>query len=191
MARRRRGRDVNRIPEQNRPLVILATGVVVLLLVAGGVLVLGQLGPSPTPPTSAPPTATASPSADASTPEGATRAFFDAVIAARRTDNAELLEPFVTSRESSAYRTVAGFLAGQKERGKASITTLLELEDITVAETGDSARLAATLHEAGYDIDLDSGQPLESPVTLDPRSLTVELRRTDGRWKVDSFETGT
>jgi len=182
---------VNRIPEHNRPLVIVATGVVVLLLVAGGVLLLGQLGPSPTPTTSVPPSAPASPSADASTPEGATRAFFDAVVAARRIDNPELIDPFVTSRESSAYRTIAGFLAGQKENGKASITTVLELEDVRVEASGDTAQLTATLLEGGYDIDLDSGEPLESPVTLDPRNLTVELQRADGTWKVESFETGT
>ena len=182
---------MNRIPERNRPLAILATGVVVLLLVAGGVLLLGQIGPSPAPTTSLSPSATVSQSVDSSTPEGATRAFFDAVVGARRTDNPELIEPFVTSRESSAYRTVAGFLAGQKESGKASITTLLELEDVDVEETGESARINATLLEAGYDIDLDSGQPLESPVTLEPRNLIVELQRIEGTWKVDSFETGT
>ena len=182
---------MNRIPERNRPLVIVATGVVVLLLVAGGILLLGQLGPTPTPSTSLPPSATASPSPDPSTPEGATRAFFGALVAARRTDDPALIEPYVTSRESSAYRTVAGFLAGQKESGKASITTMLELEDVQVEESGETAQLTATLLEAGYDIDLDTGQPLESPVTLRPRNLTVELRRVDGIWKVDSFETGT
>ena len=182
---------MNRIPERNRPLVIVATGVVVLLLVAGGILLLGQLGPSPTPSTSLPPSATASPSPDPSTPEGATRAFFGALVAARRTDDPALIEPYVTSRESSAYRTVAGFLAGQKESGKASITTMLELEDVQVEESGKTAQLTATLLEAGYDIDLDTGQPLESPVTLSPRNLTAELRRVDGIWKVDSFETGT
>ena len=181
---------MNRIPERNRPLVIVATGVVVLLLVAGGILLLGQLGPTPIPSTSLPPSATASPSPDPSTPEGATRAFFGALVAARRTDDPALIEPYVTSRESSAFRTVAGFLAGQKESGKASITTMLELEDVQVEESSDTARLTATLLEAGYDIDLDTGQPLESPVTLSPRNLTVELRRVDGIWKVDSFETG-
>ncbi|NJD28067.1 MAG: hypothetical protein FIA92_07195 [Chloroflexi bacterium] len=181
---------MNRIPESNRPLVVVAMAVVVLVLVAVGVLLVGQLGPSPAPPTSLPPTATAAPSVDASTPEGATRAFFDAVVAARRTNNPELIEPFVTSRDSSAYLTVAGFLAGQQEAGKASITTLHDLTDINVEQTGDSARLTASLLEAGYDIDLDTGQPLESPVTLDPRRLTVELRRTAGVWKVESFETG-
>lgn len=182
---------MNRIPERNRPLVIVATGVVVFLLVAGGILLLGQLGPTPTPSTPLPPSATASQSPDPSTPEGATRAFFGALVVARRTDDPALIEPYVTSRESSAYRTVAGFLAGQKESGKASITTMLELEDVQVEESGETAQLTATLLEAGYDIDLDTGQPLESPVTLSPRNLTVELRRVDGIWKVDSFETGT
>lgn len=181
---------MNRIPERNRPLVIFAAGVVVLLLVAGGVLFFGQLGPTTSPSASTPPSATATSSVGASTPEGATRAFFDAVVAARRTDNPELIEPLVTSREASAYLTVAGFLAGQKESGKASITTVLELEDVEVEEFGESARLTATLLEAGYDIDLNTGQPLESPMALDPRKLTVELRRTGGLWKVDSFETG-
>lgn len=180
---------MNRIPERNRPLVILAVGVAVLVIVAGGVLLVGQLGP---PPASTPPgsQATASPSANPSTPEGATRAFFDAVIAARRTDDPSLIESFVTSTSSSAYRTVEGFLTGQKESHKASITTRLDLENVSVQETGDGARLTATLLETGYDINLDTGQPLESPMTLDPRKLTVELQRADGVWKVDSFETG-
>ena len=178
------------IPERNRPFVVLAVGVVVLLAVAGGVLLLSGIGPSPMPTPPPLPSASTSPSADASTPEGATRAFFDAVVAARRTDDPQIIETFVTSRESSAYLTVAGFLAGQKETGKASITTVLQLENVRVEETGASAQLTATLLETGYDIDLGSGEPLESPVTLDPRTLTVKLRRADGTWKVDSFETG-
>lgn len=180
---------MNRLPARYQLPLVAGVSLIVVLLIVGAVLVAGQIGPGPTQPPSSPST-NPSASPDASTPEGATRAFFDAVVAARRTDNPELIAPFVTSRESSAYRTVAGFLAGQKESGKASITTLLELEDVTVEETGDSARLTATLLEAGYDIDLDTGQPLESPVTLDPRSLTVELLRNDGVWRVDSFETG-
>ena len=179
---------MNRIPERNRPLVVVLTGVAVLLVVVGGILVASRLAPSPTPtPSSAP--ASPSPSADGSTPEGATRSFFDAVVAARRIDDPALIEPFVTSSESSAYRTIAGFLAGQKERGRASITTKLDLEGIEVEESGDNARLTATLREAGYDIDIDTGEALESLVTLAPRDLTVELRRIDGLWKVDSFET--
>jgi hypothetical protein len=181
---------VNRIPERNRSLVIVVVGVIVVLLVVGGVLLLGQLGPSLTPTTSVPPSSTASPSAAASTPEGATRAFFDAVVVARNTDDPAAIEPFVTSTGSSAYLTVGGFLAGQKADGKASITTLLQLTNTNVQQTGDTAHLTATLLEAGYDISLSTGQPLESPMTLAPRKLTVELRLMGDAWKVDSFETG-
>ena len=181
---------MNRIPERNRPLVIAVTGVVVVLVVVGAVLLLGQLGPSATPTTSLPPSATASQSADPTTPEGATRGFFGAVVAARRTDDPSAIEPWVTGTSSSAYQTVAAFLAGQKDKHKASITTQLDLQNVQVTEAGDTAQLAATLLEAGYDISLDTGQPLESPMTLAPRKLTVDLRRTAGVWKVDSFETG-
>lgn len=176
-------------PRYQLPLVV-GVSVLVVLLVAGGVLFLPRLGSPPAPTGSLGPSATASPTGGESTPEGATRAFFDAVVAARRTNDPAFIEPFVTGRESSAYLTVAGFLAGQQQSGKASITTRLELQDISVEEAGDSARLTATLLESGYDIDLESGEPLESPVTLEPRRLTVELRRIDGAWKVDSFETG-
>ena len=182
---------MNRLPPRYQLPLVVGVSFVVVLLIVGGVLLLGQLGPTPSPTASSPPSTTTPPSADPSTPEGATRVFFDAVVAARRTDDPELIEPFVTSRESSAYRTVAAFRPGQKESGKASITTMLQLEDVSVEASGDTARLTATLLETGYDIDLDTGQPLESPVTLDPRSLTVELRKADGVWKVDSFETRT
>ncbi|HYU50959.1 MAG TPA: hypothetical protein VEO91_13640, partial [Candidatus Limnocylindria bacterium] len=111
---------MNRIPERNRPLVIFAVGVAVLVIVAGGVLLVGRLGPPPAP-TPSGSQATASPSADPSTPEGATRAFFDAFAQARRTDDASIVAPFVTGTESSAYRTVDAFVRGQKESGKASV----------------------------------------------------------------------
>jgi len=180
---------VNRIPERSRPLVILATGVVVLLLVAGGVLLVGQLGPSPTPTTSSSPSATASPSADTSTPEGATRAFFDAFALARRTDDASLVAPFVTGTESSAYRTVDAFLRGQREVGKASITTVLRLENLSTTTNGDRSTVVFDFTEGGYDISLDTGEALESPEVLPTTRVTVELLLRDGQWLVDSYES--
>jgi len=179
---------MRRIPERSRLPVLVGVSLLALLLVAGAVIVVPRLVPAtPTPRLS--PSFPGSSSPGPSTPEAAVWAFFDGLVEARRTDDPSLIEPFVTNAQSSAYRTVAGFLAGQREAKKASITTLLELEGIKVEETGDAAHLQATLLEAGYDIDLDSGEPLESPVTLEPRDLMVELRRLDGAWKVDSFET--
>ena len=179
---------MNRIPERNRPLLILATGVVVLLLVAGGVLLVGKLGPSPTPTTSVPTSATASPSTDPSTPEGAVRSFFEALKLARQTDDPALIRPYVTGEQSSAYLSVQGFLLGQKGVNKASVLTVQRVENIRVETTGDSATVHLVYTEGGYDISLDTGEPLESPNVLAPRDVTMELRRVGGRWLVESYE---
>lgn len=179
---------MNRIPVRSRPLVIVVTGVIVLLLVAGGVLLIGQLGPSPTPSTSVQPSPTASPSADASTPEGTVHAFFAALKEARRTDDPALMRPYVTGEQSSAYLSVQGFLLGQKGVNKASVLTVQEVENISVETTGDTATVHLVYTEGGYDISLDTGEPLESPNVLAPRDVTMEVRRIDGRWLVESYE---
>jgi hypothetical protein len=178
---------MDRIPERNRPLVVAAAGVLVVLLVAGGVFLVGRLGPSPAPSPSLPPAATRSPTPDASTPAGATRAFFDALVAARRTDDPALVEPFVTGRESSAYLTVAGFLAGQKAGGKASIIITNELSGFQVDVQGQTATVMVTQRLGGYDIDLTTGAARESPALLPPTNFRVVLKQVDGRWLVDAF----
>ena len=179
---------MNRIPERNRPFVIFAVGVVVLVLVAGGVLLVGQLGPTPTPTISSPPSATASPSADTSSPEGAVRTFFAALKEARRTDDPALIRPYVTGEQSSAYLSVQGFLLGQKAVKKASVLTVQQVDNISVQTTGDSATVHLVYTEGGYDISLGTGEPLESPNVLAPRDVTMELRRIDGRWLVENYE---
>jgi hypothetical protein len=179
---------MNRIPERNRPLVMVATAVVVLLLVGGGVLFVGQLGPSPTPSTSPPPSVTASPSSDPSTPEGATRAFFEAFAEARRTDDPSIVEPFVTGKQSSAYLTVDAFLRGQREVGKASIITTNDLTGFGVDVNGETATVMVMQQLGGYDIDVKTGQPRESPTLLPPTRFQVVLKGVDGRWLVDEFE---
>lgn len=181
---------MNRIPERNRPVVVLATAVVVLLVVAGGVLLLGRLGPSPapTPSTSPSPSTPASPSPDAATPEGGTKAFFDAFARARLTDDATIVQPFVTGTSSSAYLTVDAFLRGQKEAGKASVITTNELSGFGVDIRGDTATVMVTQQLGGYDIDIDTGEPRESPTLLPPTDFRVVLKQVGGQWLVEEFE---
>jgi hypothetical protein len=181
---------MNRIPERRRPLFVLAASLAVLLVVAGGVLLVGRLTPTPTPTPTALPTAssTATAAADPSTPEGAVRAFFAAYKEARRTDDPALIRAYVTGEQSSAYLSVQGFLLGQKAAKKASVLTVQQLENINVQSTGDSATVQLVYTEGGYDISLDSGEPLESPGVLAPRDVTMELRRIDGRWLVETYE---
>jgi hypothetical protein len=179
---------VNRIPERNRPVVILAVGIAVLLVVAGGVLLVGRIGPSTTPTPSASASATASPSVDPSTPEGGTRAFFDAFARARLTDDPSIVEPFVTGKSSSAYLTVDAFLRGQKEAGKASVITTNDLSGFGVDVQGQMATVMVTQQLGGYDIAVDTGKPRESPTLLPATSFRVVLKQVDERWLVDEFE---
>lgn len=184
-------------PTRLRTPVLVAAAIVLGLLVVAVILLVGSLGttePEPSPSLQASPALTPSlaPTATAtdplSTPEGAVRAFFAALKEARRTDDAAAVRPYVTDEQSSAYLSVQAFAAGQKAANKASVLTIQQLDNIRVKATGDTATVQLTYTEGGYDISLDTGQPLESPGTLAPRNATLELRQVDGRWLVDSYE---
>ncbi|MBA2719672.1 MAG: hypothetical protein H0U52_10590 [Chloroflexi bacterium] len=170
------------------PLVALASVVVAVLVVGAILLVGGSPRPngSPSPMPVSPSPSAADPG---STPEGATRAFFAAFAEARRTDDPTLVQAFVTSTGSSAYKSVEGFLLGQKAAGKASITTVLRLENVEVRQSGTTATVTFDYTEGGYDMDFESGQPLESPVILPVTQVTVELQQIDGRWLVERYES--
>lgn len=180
---------MNRIPSRYQLPLIIGVSLIVLLLVAGGVLLVGRLGPSPTPTNPTSPSPSAPPSIDVSTPEGAVRAFFDAYSDARETDDPSLVLPLTTGEESSAYRSAEAFLLGQKEVGKASITTVLQIENVSTAVDGDSATVVLDFTEGGYDISLDTGEPLESPEVLPTTQVTAELVLSDGQWLVDSYQS--
>src|SRR5450759_411680 len=105
--------------ERHRLPFVAAVAVAVSAVVVAAVIVLGSTGSSTkssdsTRPPSTAPTATAiptpTPTDPRSTPEGATRAFYAAFAKAWKTDDPSLVEPYVTSTESSAYLTVAGYL---------------------------------------------------------------------------------
>jgi hypothetical protein len=174
------------VPERYRLPFAAATSLVVIAVVAGAILLLNR--PGPTPVVSPTPSAAASPSMDVTTPEGAIRAFFDALGSARRTDDALLLEGLVTSKASSAYLTAAGFLDGQRAVGKASVLTVNDITDVNVVINGNQATVTFRHRQVGYDIDLKTGQPRESPTVLPVASVRAVVVQSGGRWLVDSFE---
>jgi hypothetical protein len=172
-------------PRYRLPIAVLASvGVVVVVIVA--VLVANGGGPvvTPTPSTIAP--ASSDPT---STPEGAVRAFFEAFAQSRKTDDPTLIEPYVTNTDSSAYLTVAAFLKGQKEVGRASVTTVLRIENVTVEQGGTTATVSFDYTEGGYNIDPTTGSPVESPTILPTTHDVAVVRQLHGRWLVDSFQT--
>ena len=173
-------------------LVALAVVAVVVVAVVG----LGSLGSSApnasaTPARSASPTATPAPTpTDArSTPEGATRAYFDAFSKARKTNDPSLVEPYVTSKESSAYLTAAGFLGGAQGVNRASVVTVDRLDNMTSQISGDTATMAFDYTEGGYDINPSTGVALETPTVLAPVRVTATLKLVSGLWLMDSYVT--
>jgi hypothetical protein len=173
------------VPHRYRlPIAIVASVAVVVVLVA--VIVAGGRGPITSPSPSASPTASTDPTA---TPEGAVRAFFNAYAQARRTDDPSLIEPFVTSKTASAYMSAVAFLKGQKDTGKASVTTVLRLENMKTEQKGMSATVSFDYTEGGYNIDPTSGSPLESPTVLPTTKVIATVQQIDGRWLVDSYQT--
>lgn len=179
---------MTRVPENRRLPLLVAVAAAVALIVVALVVVLPGLvsGPGPTSPARESGTPSATP--DVSTPEGATRAFFEAVTTARRTDDAAVVLPHTTGPDSSAFLTIDGFVRGQREAGKASVLTRNEVASPATTIDGSNATVTFTNRVEGYDVDIDTGQPLESPSVLPDRTVTVELRNVDGTWFVQSFE---
>lgn len=177
---------MRRIPERSRLPVLVGVSLLVLLLVAGAVIVAPRLVP-PTPRPSPSSDAPGSPSPEPSTPEAAVRAFFSAFSRARKNDDPTLVLPFVTGETSDAYRSVKGFLDGQRAVGKASILTIQRLDNLVVESAGAVATASFDYVEGGYDISLDTGQPLESPNVLPSFRVTVTLKRVDSSWLVDAY----
>lgn len=162
-------------------LVALAVVAVILLLGRAPMVVDGSPTPSASEPDgSSPPTD--------DTPEAAVRAFFNAFARAGETNDPSIIEPYVNGIDSSAYQTAAGFLLGQQEAGKASVTTINELSDFQVSAEGPRATVEFTYRAGGYDIDPKTGDPLESPVELPAQRVRAELISVDGQWLLDEYE---
>ncbi len=169
---------------------IAALSLLIALTVAGVILLLGRaptvIDRSSSPSATQPSDATPSPD---DTPEAAVRAFFEAFASARETDDPKLIEPFVNGTDSSAFQTAAGFLLGQREVGKASIVTVQELSDFEAEISSDTANVSFSLIEGGYDVDLESGEPLESPVILPAERIRADLVRVEGQWLLSGYGT--
>jgi len=162
----------------------IAIGLVAVILLAGRAPIALDGSPSPRAPTPTPSNYVA----PGDTPESAVRAFFEAFARARETDDLSLIEPYVTGADSSAYQTVAAFLEGQEAVGKASMVTVNELSTFEVDDQGDRAVVFFDHRLGGYDIDIDTGEPLETPVVLPVQRKRADVVRVDEAWLVDSFE---
>ena len=180
--------------ERYRLPLVAAVALVAVVVVVVAVAAFGSMGSSapsasstPARTTSATATLAPTPTDPRLSPEGATRAFFAAFAKAWKTDDPSLVEPYVTSKESSAYLTVAGYLGGAQGVGRASIITIDSLDNMTSRVAGDTATVDFYYTEGGYDINPSTGAALESPTLLAPVHLTATLKLVNGLWLMDSY----
>lgn len=163
--------------------------VLLALAVVGGILLLGNLpGIADASPSASIATSPSASQRAGDTPESAVRAFFEAFAKARETDDPKLVEPYVNATSSSAYLTVVSFLNGQRQVGKASVVTVNELSNFATSLQGDRATVTFDHRLGGYDVDVKTGQPLETPVVLPVQHKTADVAWVSGSWLVDSFE---
>lgn len=169
----------------------IAVVVVVAVIVGLGSLGSGTASPDTTrsPLASITPTAEPTPTDPRLTPEGATRAFFEAFSEARKTNDPSLVEPYVTSKDSGAYLTASGFLGGAQGVNRASIVTVDRLDNMTSQVTGETATVDFDYTEGGYDVNPSTGVALESPTVLPPIHVTATLKLVNGLWLMDAYVT--
>ena len=178
---------LDRLGRWRLPAIAVAALALALAVVAV-ILLPGRLSAPDASPSASATAESSDTAAPGDTPEAAVRAFFEAFAEAREMSDPSVIEPFVNGTDSSAYLTAAAFLDGQAEQGKGSVVTVNELTNFEVDEQDDQAVVLFDHRLGGYDVDLDTEEPLETPVVLPTQRKQVELVRVDDAWLVDSFE---
>jgi hypothetical protein len=108
----------------------------------------------------------------------AVRHYYDVEAEARKTGNADLIDPVTTGHASLASQNFHVFVADQTRRGKRSINVANFFTDWSVVASGDRAAVQYTFWARGHDIEYKTGTPLEPDVTTTKGSyaMTMELR---------------
>jgi hypothetical protein len=180
--------------ERYRLPVVAAVALVAVVVVVGAVAAFGSMGSTAPTAASTPartPSATATPAPTPtdprSTPEGSTRAFFQAFALARKADDPSLLVPYVTSKDCNAYLSVSAFLGGELAVNRASLLTVQRLDNMTSQVAGDTATVDFDYTEGGYNIDPSTGKATETQSVLAPVHVTATVKLVGQQWLMDSY----
>jgi hypothetical protein len=158
-----------------------ATAVAALLAVALGAAAYfsfvrgsGGFGPSP------------SPSADIHSKEAviaAVKHYYDVEAQARKTGNADLIDPVTIGHASLASQNFRAYVAEQAAQGKRSVVVHNYFADWHVAIDRDKATATYSFWLAGHDTDL-SGKAIEPDNTTSRGLYRMRLQLTRGIWLV-------
>jgi hypothetical protein len=112
----------------------------------------------------------------------AVKHYYDVEAEARKTGNADLIDPVTIDHASIASQNFHAFIAEQTAKGKRSVTANNYYQDWAVSVRGDTAEANFTFWAKGHDVDLKTGQPLEADVTTSKGRYLMKLQLRTGAW---------
>jgi hypothetical protein len=125
-----------------------------------------------------------SPSVDIHSKEAvmaAVRHYYQVEADARKTGNADLIDPVTTGHASLASQNFHAFVAEQAAQGKRSAVVRNYFRDWQVGISSDKATVTYTFWLTGHDTDL-SGNSIEPDNTTTKGSYRMLLRLTGAHW---------
>jgi len=117
----------------------------------------------------------------------AVRHYYQVLDQVRATGDTSLIDP-VTDPDGVDRSNVQAFIAEQKAKGRLSSITSDVFSHWKFEINGTVSMVTFDHQISGYDIDLTTRQPVESPTTLPPTRWVMELRHHDSGWLVFNLQ---
>ena len=130
-------------------------------------------------------TSSPTPSPDIHSKEGviaAVKHYYNIEAEARKTGNADLIDPVTIGPASLASQNFHAFIAEQTAKGKRSVTARNYYNDWAVSFGGDRTEARYTFWATGHDIDLATGGALEADVTTSKGKYLMTMQLKRGVW---------
>jgi hypothetical protein len=118
----------------------------------------------------------------------AVRHYYQVLNQVRASGDISLIDS-VTDPDGVDRSNVQAFMADQRAKGRLSIITADVFSKWRFTIDGRVATVSFDHQISGYDIDAATRQPVESPTTLMPTHMVMELRHHDSGWLVFNRQT--
>jgi len=116
------------------------------------------------------------------------RHYYAVLNQVRATGDISLIDS-VTDPDGVDRSNVQAFMADQRAKGRLSIITADVFSKWRFTFDSHVATVSFDHQISGYDIDASTRQPIESPTTLAPTHMVMELRHHDSGWLVFNRQT--
>ncbi len=110
--------------------------------------------------------------------------YYDVESEARKTGNADLIDPVTLGHASIASQNFHTYVAEQAALGRRSVTVAAYYSNWKVRVSGQSATVFYLFWARGHDINSTTGAAIEADMTTTKGSYRMTLQLTSGTWLV-------